>query len=187
MIEEARKRAQNTALAIEFRVGDVLRLDFPDSSFDRCRANRVLTHVKETEQALKEMVRILRAGGTMVCFDRDWDTLVIDGSDLALTRQITNYICTQYPNGRIGRQLSSLFIKSGLTDVKVLPDTLVITDYAFAEQALELRSVVQQAATEGAITHDQANVWLLEQEERGGNGQFFAALTGFAVSGQKLQ
>src|ERR1700690_3247957 len=38
MVGEARKRAEELGLPIEFRVGNAAHLDFEDNSFDACRA-----------------------------------------------------------------------------------------------------------------------------------------------------
>jgi SAM-dependent methyltransferase len=49
----------------EALVGDALALPFPDGSFDRVIAAEVLEHVPLDRQAIAEMVRVLRPGGTM--------------------------------------------------------------------------------------------------------------------------
>jgi ubiquinone/menaquinone biosynthesis C-methylase UbiE len=43
-------------------VGDAQHLVFADATFDRCRAERVLMHLDHPEQALAEMVRVVRLG-----------------------------------------------------------------------------------------------------------------------------
>ena len=62
--------ARPTSLAEEkniqnatFRVGDIHRLPFPDSSFDAVFANALLIHLAEPSKAIAEMRRVLRSGG----------------------------------------------------------------------------------------------------------------------------
>ncbi len=45
--------------------GDALALPFADASFDRVIASEVLEHIPDDEQAMAELARVLRPGGTM--------------------------------------------------------------------------------------------------------------------------
>jgi SAM-dependent methyltransferase len=45
--------------------GDALALPFADGSFDRIIASEVLEHIPDDEQAMTELARVLRPGGTM--------------------------------------------------------------------------------------------------------------------------
>jgi len=44
--------------------GDVTQLPFPDGSFDRIIASEILEHIDDDIGALRELVRVLRPGGT---------------------------------------------------------------------------------------------------------------------------
>jgi ubiquinone/menaquinone biosynthesis C-methylase UbiE len=79
MIAEAKHRHAALGLPIEFLEGDAQKLEFPDASFDRCRTERMLMHLDHPEQALAEMVRVVRPGGWVVVFDFDWDLAPIPG------------------------------------------------------------------------------------------------------------
>jgi len=54
---------------VESRVGavqgDALALPFPDAAFDRVIASEILEHIPDDEQAMHELARVLRPGGTM--------------------------------------------------------------------------------------------------------------------------
>jgi SAM-dependent methyltransferase len=54
---------------VESRVGavqgDALALPFPDDAFDRVIASEILEHIPDDEQAMAELARVLRPGGTM--------------------------------------------------------------------------------------------------------------------------
>ncbi|MEK7600453.1 MAG: class I SAM-dependent methyltransferase [Patescibacteria group bacterium] len=47
-------------------VGSAERIPFPDTSFDGIVCTQVLEHVVHPEQAMREMSRVLRPGGTML-------------------------------------------------------------------------------------------------------------------------
>jgi ubiquinone/menaquinone biosynthesis C-methylase UbiE len=57
MVAEARKRAEGSSPSVEFRMGDVYRLDFADYTFDGCRAERLFDHLERPERALAELCR----------------------------------------------------------------------------------------------------------------------------------
>ena len=54
---------------VESRVGavqgDALALPFPDDAFDRVIASEILEHIPDDTQAMAELARVLRPGGTM--------------------------------------------------------------------------------------------------------------------------
>ena len=45
--------------------GDVFRLPFPDGSFDRIVCSEVMEHVHDYAAAIRELVRVVRLGGTV--------------------------------------------------------------------------------------------------------------------------
>ena len=63
MIAEARRRALEASLQVEYAVIDARRLVFPDGAFDLCRIERVLRYVERPGLALGEMARVVRPGG----------------------------------------------------------------------------------------------------------------------------
>ena len=64
---------------VEALVGDVRELPFEDSSFDCVVAAWMLYHVREVDQALGELARVLRPGGRLVAVTnaaRHWRELI---------------------------------------------------------------------------------------------------------------
>ena len=54
---------------ISFHQGDAARLPLPDASFDVATCQTMLMHLADPLAALKEMLRILRPGGLIVCVE----------------------------------------------------------------------------------------------------------------------
>jgi SAM-dependent methyltransferase len=52
--------------------GDATRLPFPDGVFDRVIAAEVLEHIPDDEQAMAELARVLRPGGTIAVTVPAW-------------------------------------------------------------------------------------------------------------------
>jgi ubiquinone/menaquinone biosynthesis C-methylase UbiE len=185
LIAEARKRAEGTNLPVEFCVGSIYQLDFADSIFDACRAERVFMHLDDPRRALAEMMRVVKQQGIVTVFDPDWETLIVDASNREVTRKILNYGCDHGANGWIGRQLVGLFRELGLKDIAVNPETFVTMDFALANQAFAFQRDVEGATQAGMISADEAASWLADQEQRAQEERFFTAVMSFGVSGKK--
>jgi ubiquinone/menaquinone biosynthesis C-methylase UbiE len=185
MIAEARKRAKGTDLPVEFWVGDAHSLDFADNTFDGCRAERVFQHLEEPVRALAEIVRVARPGARIVVGEPDWETLIVDAPDKALTRKVLNHNCDSVRNGWCGRQLLRFFKEAGLTDIFVVPRTMVLTDFGLADRFFEFRSAAKELEKAGGLTTGQVSEWLNWLEEANQAGHFFCAVVGFFVSGRK--
>jgi ubiquinone/menaquinone biosynthesis C-methylase UbiE len=104
-------RIRRDVAGLSFDVADAAHLPFGDASFDACRIDRVLQHIADPARALAKMIRVLRPGGVLVAFDSDWETLLVDSGDHALTRIILNAWCDRFPSGWIGRRLVPLFLE----------------------------------------------------------------------------
>jgi SAM-dependent methyltransferase len=120
-LETARERRTDPRISLER--ADACSLPFPDSSFDRAFALLVLHFVPETEQAVREMARVVRPGGTVAAAVWDsyggmpyqrmfWDTAAaLDPS--AASGRTESYF---KPLTRPG-EMRALWTKVGLADV----------------------------------------------------------------------
>jgi ubiquinone/menaquinone biosynthesis C-methylase UbiE len=66
MVEVAQQNAAALGLAVDGRVADAETLPYDDASFDLVVGHAVLHHVPDVEQALREVLRVLRPGGRFV-------------------------------------------------------------------------------------------------------------------------
>lgn len=69
MLEQARRRAEQLGRTVDLRVGDAHHLDFADATFDTAVATFSLCAIPDHEQALAEMIRVLRPGGALLLAD----------------------------------------------------------------------------------------------------------------------
>ena len=72
-LDLARAEITGRGLAnVEFAVGDVHALDFPDDTFDVVHAHQVLQHLGDPVTALREMRRVAKPGGLIAVRDSDY-------------------------------------------------------------------------------------------------------------------
>lgn len=72
MIEQARAKADQAALEIEFRVGDAAHLDSADKAYDLVVARHVIWNLPDPERGVAEWLRVLRPGGRLLLVEGKW-------------------------------------------------------------------------------------------------------------------
>ncbi|KAG0222953.1 hypothetical protein BGW42_006181 [Actinomortierella wolfii] len=90
--------AQQGVSNVDFKVGDIHALDFPDNSFDVVHVHQVLQHVKDPIQALREMRRVTKPGGIVAARESILPSWYPESSGLAKFWDL-------WP--RMGRQMGS--------------------------------------------------------------------------------
>lgn len=66
MVDVAIRNGENLGFDLEGRVADAERLPYDDDSFDLVVGHAVLHHIPDVEQALREVLRVLKPGGRFV-------------------------------------------------------------------------------------------------------------------------
>ncbi|WP_091628059.1 methyltransferase domain-containing protein [Amycolatopsis saalfeldensis] len=166
----------------DFRLGDAYALPLGDGQAAGYRADKVFHELNDPARALGEARRVLGAGGRIVLVGQDWDTIVIDSDDAALTRRIVHARADTVPNPRAARRYRTLLLDAGFTDVTVDVHTAVFTD---ATMLPMVTGLAEASSTAGAVTREQADAWIAEQTERARAGRLFLALPLFVAAAQR--
>jgi SAM-dependent methyltransferase len=117
---------------LNFAQGDAAKIPIPDDSFDVVTCQTVLMHLARPLEALREMLRILRPGGLLVCVEPNnfWNYLAFTSLTAAesvevLVRRFEFWL--RYHRGKvaagegdhtIGDLLPGYFAKVGLTGIE---------------------------------------------------------------------
>jgi ubiquinone/menaquinone biosynthesis C-methylase UbiE len=168
---------------VDFGNAAVESLPFPDNSFDRALAARVLLHVSDPIQAIRELKRVVKPAGRVVVMDWDYDTVTVDSPDREMTRKILHWRNDHHGgNNWSGRQLWRQMNEAGLHDITVHPCVLVAYDESYG-LTQSLWRAAQVACEGGAITEKEKDEWINELKTRIQLGTFFASIVYFIVLG----
>ncbi len=119
------------AANLRFAPGDVYHLGFDDASFDVVHAHQVLQHLTRPVEALGEMRRVLRPGGTLAVRDGDYATFAWSPGDPLLDRWLELYHQVARRNGAepdAGRHLLGWARRAGFSDLVATSSTWTFAD-----------------------------------------------------------
>jgi len=111
---------------ITFRLMDALRLDSPDGAFDLVCISNTLHHLPDFQPVLREMLRVLRPGGTLLI-----NEMISDGQDAAqqthtmlhhLGGEIDTLLGEYHGKTMTRDELAAVFSTLPLTDVRMFCD-----------------------------------------------------------------
>jgi SAM-dependent methyltransferase len=173
-IADAKARAAEAKLAIDFRVGDAEALPFADASFDVARAERVLVYLPDPKRALQEMRRVTRPGGTVSAIEPDFGTNAINLADRALVCRILDHECdANIPHGLLVRNLSGMMQDIGLRNVTIDTRIVIFTPDLAAAYFTETGKTAQSA---GVIDTSEFAQWAASIEDLKQRGRLFASI-----------
>lgn len=183
MIQDAGENFSATNL--EFTLGDVKELPFPDEYFDSVRAERlfqVLPPEFNMDDVLQEMIRVTKKGGMIVLVDTDWGSASLDYENHELAARLLDFfanICR--PKGFAGREFFSLLKRNSLdiADIKVNPViTLNFHETPFGQW------LTREALEHGVATKEEMNAWNQDLEEKTNKGEFYSCVNMVLVAGK---
>ncbi len=184
LLTEARQRAGERGLPLDYVQGDAHQLPFPADSFDRCYANLVLEHVEDPQRALAEMLRVTRPGGFLVVTDNDFNDPELTQRLSPVSQQVQEVLRRTFRHGSLARQLPTLFQEAGLRSVQVEE-----VRHAFERLNPVVRDLIQgaveRAVAQGRVTAHEGAEHLADLERQDAAGQFRIAWHTLKVTGQK--
>ena len=120
-VQEAKQRNRENAQA-NFVRGDAQAMDFASNSFDLVYSRMLLEYLKNKEQAIGEMVRVCRPGGTLLLQDLDGQLLWHYPEDAVMQQNSEKVVAALAATGFdpfVGRKLFSFAQKAGLQHIDV--------------------------------------------------------------------
>jgi hypothetical protein len=124
-VETARETIKSLGINnVEFRQADIYKLPFKAETFDSVMICFVLEHLHNPVQALTELKRVLKTGGSIMAIEGDHGSTFFYPDSKCAQQAIDCQIQLQKQSGgnsNIGRELYPLFKSIGLSDITVSP------------------------------------------------------------------
>lgn len=185
---------QRGVINVEFQVGNVYELGFPDASFDAILAHTLLVHLNDPLQALREMRRVLMPGGVIGVSDDDYSTVVISPSNPSLEQVKdlwTRFLVHNGGNPYYSRHLRSLLLEAGFAKTEghavaadyygTLAETRRFT--SIMRQLLRAPEFAEVALEQGWTNQQQLEAIITELEAWGERPDAFLAIMYCAAVG----
>jgi SAM-dependent methyltransferase len=162
-------------------------LPLPDGSADAAVCFNVLECLTRKDDFLSEVARVLVAGGHLLLGHADFDTIVFNTSDLALTRQIVHAFADttaswmETSDGTMGRKLLELARRSSFEVIQTLAWVGVHTDFSDGGPArTAVRAMVESAGQHPGLA-GRIDGWVADLEALDRRGAFLYSINDYAV------
>ncbi|MDJ0844565.1 class I SAM-dependent methyltransferase [Crocosphaera sp.] len=166
--EIGRKKAQQeNVINVNFQVGNIYELPFPDHSLDAVFAHAVIYHLKHPEQALQEVYRVLKSGGIVGIRDADHDHIIFTPSSPIIEKAwdlLGQVVTLNGGDPFFGKYQRKYLQKAGFVDVKASASF----DYAGTRETIKQNGefwadlILQKQVTQVILNHNLATQQELE-------------------------
>lgn len=99
----------------------IMKMDYPDGSFDFAIARLVIEHLPDPVSAAREVRRVLKSGGKAVFIDNDFDMHLRAYPDITELDDLYKAYCkrgnTEGGNPRVGRELPYILEEAGFSNI----------------------------------------------------------------------
>ncbi len=182
-----------TPLTVRYIKHDLnLVLPFESQSFDLIYSHNLLECIKDKNAHLREIYRLLKPAGQVVCSHTDWDSQLIDGENKDLMRKVVRaYSEWKQPwmdeiDSWLGRRLHGIFNNSGLFKGDVKSYNVINTSFSEGNYCFNTIKSFEELVKNNLITKEEFDEFyagILTYEEQ---NKFFYSVTTFIYYGIKI-
>lgn len=169
------------------------KLNFADNTFDFVFTKDMFECVTDKSFLVREIYRVLKPGGVVICVNCDWDSLAYNGKNKELiTKAIHAYAVTKQPwmddiDSWIGRRMYGFFNKSGLFESSVSVYNVVESEYKEGTFGYELSRDIAWLYKEktGSLSKKEYCEFIAELETAYQNGDYIFSKPYYIYKGIK--
>ena len=193
--ESADKAADNLSHDQRIKIvsADIAQgIPLPDHCADLVYSNNVLECIVDKASLIREIHRVLRPDGQVICAHYDWDTIVVDGSDKALIRKIVHAFgdCKQNwmadCDSWMGRRLWRTFQQTRLFKGAIHAKTLAETDFAPGTYGYETVQSFELLVRRGLLSQQEFDEFISNIVHLQSEMVYIFSVTMYAYSGSPI-
>lgn len=179
MIDLASHRAEELGVSVRWLTGSAEDIPLPTATVDACFTERVLKYLPDPAAGIAEMVRVLKPGGRIACFELDYASALL-GGDPATADAVGEMLNASVSEARMGRSLPGLLRQAGLREVTF---EMIAFSVPWTVHEVTVGDPVRKALREGQLP-ESAAAWLECQARVASEGLFTAAFVGVLAAGR---
>ena len=154
---------------------------------DGCWSDRTFQHLADPQRALGELIRVMKAGATIVLVDPDYGPQAMEFPDQILAQKVLEFRAHHaLRNGTLAHEMNRWFVEARLEDVAVEERVLVVRDPTSVDHVMGLRSWARTALAHGMMSDAEVHRWETLYDEVVAEGTFSWAVSFFITSGASL-
>lgn len=168
-----------------FAVAEGERLPFGPGVFDAVCARAVLIHTTEPPAVMREIARVVRAGGSVLLSEPDHGTHIVATPHIDVLERLLRHRRTRFRQPLAGRSLPAVAFAAGMTVIRCITLPVMHRSLEAARAAggpFDL--AVDAAIDDGAITADEGRAYLDSLAELDEDGAFLFAGAAVSVLGR---
>lgn len=112
----ATRRAEQLGVEVRWLPGQAEAIPLANATVDACLTERVLKYLSDPVVGITEMVRVLKPGGRLACFELDYAATRL-GGDPAVAGAVGELLNASVGDARMERRLPRLLHEAGLREV----------------------------------------------------------------------
>ena len=163
-----------TSADVEFVHASATAAPFEGDTFDAAVATQVCEFVGDLPAALRELWRVLRAGGRVLILDTDWDSLVWHSSDPARMGRVLDGWRRRVTHPHLPRTLARDLRDAGFELTG--RETLMIFDAHGRQGSYSALQIEHLAASAVDVAEDELEAWGAELRDLTATGDYFFSL-----------
>lgn len=168
------------------------KLPFKNNTFDLIYSHNLLECIKDKKSHLKELHRLLKNKGKIICSHTDWDSQLIDGDNKELIRKILrSYAEWKQPwmdgiDSWTGRRLRGIFNNSKLFSGEIKSYSIINTSFSEGNYSYNTIKSFEDMVQQKLITKKEyrefsENMALYQSQDK-----YFYSITSFIYYGKKI-